>query len=198
MWAAPRIWTGSEPAFIIGGGPSVSRESVLSLEGRGHVVAVNNAYQIAPFADCVYFADRQWLIWHHAALAGHAAPYKVTRAEPNFDHGVAGLKVIAGNAGTPLSIDPRYVAGTDSGANAINLAVHFGARRIVLLGFDMKPGHWHEDHPHPTAASIYTTHFLPHYARMAPALRAQGIEVINTSMDSALTCFIKRPLAELL
>ena len=42
----------------------------------------------------------------------------------------------------------------NSGAGAINLAYHFGARRILLVGMDMKPGpngekHWHPDHPKP-------------------------------------------------
>jgi len=196
-WSVPVLWPG-ETCFILGGGASLTPAAVERIAGHGRVIAVNNAYQIAPPADCLYFADRQWLAWHHEAVARHAAPLKVTRAEPGFAHGVESLKVVEHHATAALSDDRTRLAGLDSGANAINLAVFLGATRIVLLGFDMRPGHWHADHPHATPDHVYATHYLPHYARLAVALTAFGIDVVNATPGSALTHFPHRTLGQLI
>lgn len=93
--------------------------------------------------------------------------------------------------------------GHNSGYQAINLAVMLGARRIILLGYDMKPAddgriHWHEEHPVKTPANVFTQSMLPAYKTIVEPLQERGIEVINTSLSSALTCFKKMPLEEAL
>ena len=55
-----------------------------------------------------------------------------------------------GSHGKGISQNPRLVSWNgNSGAAAINFAVHAGVKRVVLLGFDMKLGvgtqqHWHD------------------------------------------------------
>ena len=83
------------------------------------------------------------------------------------------------------------------------LATLLGAKRIILLGFDMKAAadgrmHWHEDHPVRTPANVFTQSMLPAYKTIVGPLEERGIEVINCSLDSALTVFKKMPLDEAL
>ncbi len=39
---------------LIGGGPSLTRADVLRAASLGRVIAINDAYKIAPFATCVF------------------------------------------------------------------------------------------------------------------------------------------------
>lgn len=90
----------------------------------------------------------------------------------------------------PLSTEWGKIVGLDSGANAINLAYLLGAGRIVLLGYDMREnGHWHPDHPNPVRHGIYAERYIPGLNLMAKALRPTGVQVLNASPGSALTCF---------
>jgi hypothetical protein len=93
--------------------------------------------------------------------------------------------------------------GGNGGFQALNLAVQFGARRIILVGYDMrldKGLHWHGRHPaglnNPTDKNVARWRRAVDDA--APALRALGIEVINTSMESALGNYPKMSLGEAL
>lgn len=93
--------------------------------------------------------------------------------------------------------------GGNSGFQAINLAAQFGARRIVLVGFDMRLDqgvHWHGRHP-PGLNNPRLTH-LPDWRvridRAAHVLAARGIEAVNASPVSALTAFPFVPLEQAL
>jgi hypothetical protein len=78
----------------------------------------------------------------------------------------------------------------NSGAQAINLAVHAGAWRILLLGFDMRKvdgqDHFFGAHPEPlNRVSPYDTFWKGMWS-MAKDLSELGIEVLNGSPNSAL------------
>ncbi|MBZ7921653.1 hypothetical protein LAC81_07645 [Ensifer adhaerens] len=87
-----------------------------------------------------------------------------------------------------LSRDPTKLAGFCSGANALNLAFHFGANPIYLLGFDMGGGHWHGNHQAP-ARDLYQAEFIPSLERMSRELAIEGVRVFNCNPASALKCF---------
>lgn len=85
----------------------------------------------------------------------------------------------------------------------MNLAAQMGARRIVLVGFDMTLAHglhWHGAHGdglnNPREAVV--ARWRDAFERSAPILAAAGVEVFNASPHSALEAFPKRPLEELL
>jgi hypothetical protein len=89
--------------------------------------------------------------------------------------------------------------GNNSGYGALNLAACLGANPIYLLGFDMMhhydetnkaKTHWHGGHPSPQREKTVTS-FIQHFNRAAPILKEKGINVINLSPGSALTCFKK-------
>lgn len=84
--------------------------------------------------------------------------------------------------------------GGNSGFQALNLAIQFGARRIALVGFDMRLDrglHWHGPHgralhnPNERALMRWRRAF----AASAPEIAAMGITVVNANPASALTCF---------
>jgi hypothetical protein len=90
--------------------------------------------------------------------------------------------------------------GGNSGFQALNLAVQFGAMRIILIGFDMNEAagaHWYGRNTWHMANNPDETSFRRWIKSMemaAPILTARGIEVVNASPTSALTGFRKASL----
>ena len=88
--------------------------------------------------------------------------------------------------------------GRNSGYQAINLAVHLGAKRIVLLGYDMrfqgKKSHWHGGHPVEIRDTVFENSMLPCFPSLVKPLAKLGVEVLNATPGSALTVF---PMVEL-
>lgn len=91
--------------------------------------------------------------------------------------------------------------GSNGGFQALNLAIQFGASRIILVGFDMslrKGVHWHGSHApglsNPRQASV--DKWRAQLDAQAPVLDRIGIEVINSSPHSALTAFRRVPFLE--
>ena len=87
--------------------------------------------------------------------------------------------------------------GGNSGYQAINLAYHLGARKIIILGFDMHRdggAHWHGDHPGLNVPDAHLTNWRSRMAPLARDLQNQGVRVINSTPGSALDCFEKLPL----
>lgn len=197
-WPVPRLWSG-ETVACLGGGPSLTQEDVDRLRGRIRVIAINDAWRLAPWADVLYGCDWRWWVKHRgvpdfAGLKlslsnshGHLGDYPEIRLLENT--GVDGLELRRSGLRT----------GRNGGYQAINLAVHLGARRILLLGYDMQAAtdgrtHWFGDHAEwPTRPSVYATAMLPHFAGLAAALHDAGIETINCTPGSALTAF---PMAD--
>ena len=88
------------------------------------------------------------------------------------------------------------------GYQAINLAIQLGAKRVVLLGYDMKLAddgkrHWFGDHPQQVAAHSQYQTFIDCFKGMADVLSKTQIWIYNCTPDSALTCFIKKDLRDL-
>lgn len=84
----------------------------------------------------------------------------------------------------------------NSGAGAIALAIAKGARRILLLGYDMQytggRRHWHGDHP----AKLGNAGKIAEWPAFFERLRRDhpDIEIINCSRETALTCFPRQSL----
>jgi uncharacterized Rossmann fold enzyme len=89
----------------------------------------------------------------------------------------------------------------NSGYAAVNLAVHLGAKRILLLGYDMQLGpnkqeHWHKDHRN-KSQSAYPI-FRKRMAAMVEPLGKAGIDVVNVTRRTALETFPLMALEEAL
>jgi hypothetical protein len=181
---------------LLGGGASLRREDVEGLEGRCRVLAINDTYQWAPFADCLYWCDLRWWHWHNAkpefkaykGLRVTLANEEVKNAKHMQDMGTHGLQMCPWGLAT----------GRNSGIQAINLAMHFGVARILLLGYDMKPGHFNGGHPAPTRPEVYADTMLPCFPAVAAGLKQVGVECINCTPGSALDVFPRAELADVL
>ncbi len=95
--------------------------------------------------------------------------------------------------------------GANGGYQAINLAVHFGVTRIILLGYDMQNGpdgqrHHHPDHPanmnNPSPSNY--ERWMVMFETLGPDLSRAGVDIVNCSLDTALECFPKARLEDVL
>lgn len=204
-WTVPRDWEGDTCA-VLGSGPSLTAAVADQLRGRCRVIAVNNVGisfknakgvphdAVAPWADVLYAADRMW--WHNNKPAAEAfTGTKVTVMPISYDdYAPADGVHVVGNGGA-LGFDERqdYIrTGWNSGFQAVHLAAHFGAKRILLFGFDMHADngqHYFGDHQwRPGYKSRYEL-FLRAFKDISSPLKARGVTVLNCTPGSALKCF---------
>ena len=128
---------------------------------------------------------------------------KVTCCDDNKEK--PGVKTIK-RRNTPWGIQrhPHLLAwNLSSGGAAINLAVHFGVKRIILLGYDMRKidgrCNWHQDHEdveHPRKDPY--ERFMRPFPSIAKDLIGIGVECLNATKDSALQVFKKARLEDVL
>lgn len=184
----------------LGGGPSLAGEDVEYVRGKATVVAINDSWRLAPWADALLASDAAW--WRHYKGVPDFRGLKFC-LEPGASV-FPDVTVLRHTGDAGLETDPTGVrTGRNSGAAAINLAVHFGAARILLLGYDMQAkceakSHWFGGHPRGLRGNSPYPLFRAMMDTMAPALAAAGVSVINCSRDTALTCFPRQPLREVL
>lgn len=102
-----------------------------------------------------------------------------------------------------LSTNPTgLMTGQNSGYQAINLAILAGARRVLLLGFDMQLGpggkeHWFGAHPVGTHEHTFSA-MLHNFRRMARVLQKMDVEVINCTRGGVLDAFPRADLEQTL
>lgn len=140
---------------------------------------------MAPWADALYAMDRAWWRVHIDEVR---RVFGGVLWSPLV--GIAGVKRV--NFGGPI---PR-----NSGAGAIGLAARLGARRIVLLGYDVQlpegRAHWHGDHPKGLGNAGSIGQWPEQFRLLARTLA--GLEVVNASRSTALECFPRESLEDAL
>ena len=165
-------------------------------------------------ADHLYAADYHWWNFHCGDIARDfdgkcwsCDPSKEgKRTHSNWPKGstpeawgVTVLRCLVGTTG--LSTDANYVhSGGNSGYQAINLALHLGATRIILLGFDMHChsglSHFFGDHPPNFISNTKYERFIAAYRTIKP--EQYGIEILNCSRETALDMFPRHNLEDVL
>lgn len=114
-----------------------------------------------------------------------------------------GLNFIQGRAGAGLCKTPWVVHhGRNSGYQALNLAYHLGASKIVLIGYDMQTDgakvHWHGDHPKGLQNARTIDRWAGYFPALAADLEQEGVEVVNCTIKTALDCFPRADLRDVL
>lgn len=190
----PRLWPG-ETFVIVASGPSLTQEDVDFVRGKARVIAINESFRMAPWADALYCCDARMWKWLHADRKRYGNVHAFTGLKFALTKDSAkwpNVRVLQ-NTG-PAGLEPKpngLRTGRNSGYQAINLAVHLGAQRVLLLGYDMQrtggKEHWHEDHPNRTRSPY--PQFRQSFAKIVEPLKAAGVEVINCSRETALECF---------
>ena len=191
-------WTG-QPVVVVASGPSAAACDLEPIRGRARVIVVNSSWRLAPWADVLYASDGPW--W--ASCAPAPAEFTGLRATRSDDP-VAGAQRVGMNIGLGLQpgqtgfvVRPAQIGWFDnSGAEAANLAIMLGSRRIALVGFDMhtRAGvHWHGEHGgdlrNPDDATLAAAAMALDSA--APSAAAAGVEIVNAAADSRLQAYRK-------
>lgn len=160
-------------------------------------VVVNTTYQLALWADVLYASDRQWWEMHAVDVEARFEGERWTHSNPFHGKPWERANKIFVQRGHGLSKTRGIViSGGNSGYSSIGLAHEFGAKKIFLLGFDMKLGargevHWHGAHPLGLRQAPMFHGWLLRFPQLAADLRAAGVEVINCSRETALDCFAR-------
>ena len=203
-WPVPLLHPG-EPVFCVGAGPSlrdIDPEVKAGLARRTTIVC-NEAQLWLPSAPYWLFYDWRMIELHEQrirdyAAAGGEAITPNRRIKSRLGDAVRLVPIVREDG---LARDPRGLAsGGNTGHGAVNLAFHFGASPIVLVGYDMRRArggwsHWNR-HNH-SAAWRYCDVFRPRFKQIAVDLAAAGVTVLNATEGSALEWFERADLASL-
>lgn len=197
------------PAVIVATGPSAKHAPLRDVQELARFIVIKESWRLAPWADVLYGLDQGWWLFN--------------RGVPDF----RGLKVSPSPSVCRVYRDVRLVklkprativrdqydehgrltigcglksGGGHSGFQAINLAVQFGATRIVLVGFDMTlayGAHWHkEGNGVGRAEAGRVKSWCVEMDACAPQFAAMGVTVINVGETSALQAYPKMPLMQ--
>lgn len=225
-WNVPDIWRNGD-VWILGGGPSIQEQFNIpdalvdkvfhSIESPAsyssymgdihnkHVIGINMAYLLGTWIDLIFFGDNGFfdnnkkelqkfpgLLISCATKTDEVSWVKYLEKDPRKKDGITTNKnMVAWNM--------------NSGAAAISLAVHTGAKRIFLLGFDMSlennRQHWHNQYNLPEKKNSAKLPFHKHikgFPAIAKDAKALGIEIYNVSPKSKIIEFPKITLKEAL
>lgn len=186
LWTCPPEWSG-ETVFIVAGGPSVARQDTDRLKGR-KVIVINSSYQRVPFADILFFGDSRWYYDHKPMLAKFAGR-KVAVSVSVTEKPYLLMRKIAPPPGLSDNRSTVVMRRT-SLHGAINLAVHLGSKRIVVLGADMQAAkdgrtHHHKPHGYTVKPGCWDEQIDELRLINKPAGRL-GVQIINASPSSRI------------
>jgi hypothetical protein len=176
----------NQTAIIVGSGPSAATTPLELARGRARVIAINDSWYLAPWADVLYATDALWWV-HHKGV-------------PEFE----GQRVTSSPyAVKKFGIEMFTTVGASSGQRAIHLAESKGANPILLVGFEMHVSdgvHWHEPHGGRlrTPAKAEMLVWRMDMERVARRFAERGTCILNCTPGSALKCFPYVPFMEAL
>lgn len=219
------MFDSSRPVFVVGGGPSLRMFdwSVLAnhqcvLINRS-IIAVGDmpgmcrpeAKKVGWWTDYRFWEHNEYLLFLSSICGVHlnswADPTSLTYKNKIVKRYAMYPKFIdcwefSGAYG--LEKEPRKLRhGNNGGCAAVNLAWHFGARDIRLLGIDCKinkkaEDHWHNPHPWNTLTDEkIQKNFVPSWIKISQVLGEFDLKITNCD-TSALECFPKKSLDDLL
>ncbi|TPL49224.1 hypothetical protein FJ937_17245 [Mesorhizobium sp. B2-4-4] len=188
---------------MVAGGPSASDAPLGQVQGRCRVITINNSWRLAPWADVLYACDYSW--WRAFSGVPEFNGIKISQ-DPACDRspwGIHRVTIIKDNDRLLVKQPGVLGWGGNSGFHALNLAVQFGASKIILVGYDMRLDqgvHWHGRHQHglnnPTALNV--ERWCRAVDGAADVISGLGIRAINASPVSRLTAYAKMSLMEAL
>jgi hypothetical protein len=170
---------------VLASGPSMTQEDADYVRGTCRVLAVSNAYQLAPWAEALVSHDMRWWRKYDDAFK------------------FSGRKFCRFNVGVEVFNPPFLPPCCNSGLMGMYVAQHiFGATKILMLGFDMHGTHFFGPHvvdekDTPDKRLKNTTE-----ARRATFIKQfagwKGCNVINCTAGSTIKNFEFKPLREVI
>lgn len=169
------------------------------------VIAIKESHELCPWADVVYGCDPAWWLFRNGLPSFKGL--KITWEGSNL-HRFPDIKRIRIDKSQDriypvdrrryrmVFDDPGMIGGGgNSGFQAVNLAVHFGATKLLLVGFDMHDRggvHWYGRNGWARGGNPDETCFARwrrDFDVAAIDLENRGVQVVNASPMSAMTCF---------
>lgn len=163
--------------IILAPGESLDSSVAESCRGAGYVIAVCDAFRLAPWCDAIVSTDYAW--WRHRPEIGAMTCRKFSTA----NH--PGVEKVEKRAS-------EISSGTNSGLLALHVAVTMlGATDILLVGFDMRGQHFFGRHKEPlknTTEARFAV-FKLQFAQMEPIYKRYGARIVNCTPGSALKVY---------
>lgn len=192
----PEDWVG-QTAAIVASGPSVEKFDFSRIAGL-RTIAVKDGYLKVPDADVLMIGDHRYAKRNPDLSLFRGPLILYTDPEPCPPVLADGrTQFIPKVAGRGLSWNRSELRGTfTTTVLAINYAALRGARRILLVGVDGKPGagnrRWfvgaHCDDRREDWPERYNRQRFG-YSRIVDDLKRHGVEVFNLNMNSAVKYF---------
>ena len=218
-----------ETAWIIGGGNSLPRQfgvpenvirqvtskaKPITAYSRymkeihsANVIGVNIAFMLGRWISAMVFEDMSFLsaYWRQLLRFKNLKITSIESIDRDYVEVARNVKRMRRDYRAGLCDDPDMLCWNhNSGASAIDLAAHFGARRIILLGFDMQSDngrtHWHEGFQNYERKTIQKSfdRFIERFPYIARDARKRGIEILNVNDNSAIKEFKQVKLKDVL
>ncbi len=171
--------------------------------GADIVFAINSSVKTARLNGCepdaLFFTDTNWFEINEALVRAFPGRIftvcKIARAA--YDR----LERVANELTAPFSVGQTPMRdGRSSGHRAVSIAVMCGAKRIVLLGFDMRidpisgRSHCHDDYSWPGMGGMFADEFIPGFDGWYSDAVSVGCEIINATNGTDLREFPLVPL----
>lgn len=160
---------------VLATGQSMNQGIADSVRGKCKVAAVSDAYELAPWADCLVSSDGPW--WKRKNPDFHGPKYTLSKT-PNAEM----------VEGVPM--------GTNSGLLALRVAVMLGATRVLLLGVDLHGTHYFG--PHVGGLKNTSPQRMEAFKQQFASYRPKGVEILNCSIGSKLMAYPKASLEKVL
>jgi hypothetical protein len=222
----PPLWEDGE-CWILGGGFSMPRQfgipeniikeiienkkplstysPYLKLLHNKNVIGANKAFKIGNWINVMTFGDRGFFNKNKKELIDFPnLKIGFVNEQENYMHQKVGVRIIKrDNRKLGISKDRNLVCWNyNTGAASINIAVHFGVKRIYLLGFDMKAGgngktHWHGEYKKQINENLFKRH-MKGFSKIKEDADRLGIEILNVSPNSAIKELKKVKLKDVL
>ena len=193
-------WRG-ETVVCMASGPSMTSEDAEYCRYKAKVITVNSTYRLAPWANVHYSSDHDWWNVHFRDIMNKCKGELWTGYSEyinDYIHHCPYNKKIKG-----LSNKPGIISwGGNSGFCAVGLAHQFGAKKIILLGYDMNDkygtAHWHGAHEDPLRKDFNFPKWIDHFTAAYSDFKRLGVMVINCSRETSLPLYYRAELKDVL
>lgn len=183
---------------IVAPGPSLTQEQCDIVSSKGKfIIVIGNAWRMVRYADILYHCDAKW--WrYHKGCPDFRGDKRISLEPTEYtDHVLETIQTEG------FAEYPAVVTGGNSGYQALNIALHFKPNKIILIGFDMKDSadgrhNIDGDHPPSLKRGFNSERNINSFRSVAELLETMGVKVYNCTLDSALDCFEKRELIDVI
>ena len=151
-------------------------------------MVTNTTFQLCLWADAVYAMDLKWWTHYHEEV------------DRDFKGKKLGWPIVVSKYGVTV-MQGKMTGFGNSGTDAICYAMSQGAKEVLMLGYDCRvtsKSHWHGDHPKSLSNARSVGQWPEKFKQLAKHAERKGVRVVNVSRQTALRCFERAELENVL